>query len=54
VQLQLQVLNAPLPLVDLGPGELPVQLSLLGLELVDLGFQLSDALFSRHESNVYI
>src|ERR1017187_9428717 len=53
VHLQLKVLNAPLPLVDLGLGELLVQFSLLGVELVDLGLQLSDVLVSRHESNVH-
>jgi hypothetical protein len=50
--LDLEILDAPLPLVDLGLGQLLVQLGLLGLELSDLGFQFGNALFSRHESNV--
>jgi hypothetical protein len=40
VHLDLQVLYAPLPLVDLGLGQLLAQVVQLALELADLSFQL--------------
>jgi hypothetical protein len=38
VHLDLQVLDAPLPLVELGLGQLPAQVGLLVVEFVDLVF----------------
>ena len=44
VRLDLDVLDAALPLLDLGLGEPLPELALFGLELVDVGFELGDAL----------
>jgi acetyl-CoA carboxylase alpha subunit len=52
VDLDLEVFDATLPLVALGLGELLEELGLLGIELVELGFQLGNALFTSHVPTV--
>jgi hypothetical protein len=52
MHLKLEVLDAALPLVELGLSQPLAEISLLTPELVDLGFQSCDAIVTSHESKL--